>query len=280
MADQKTILITDDDPAFVEALARRCGNLGLQARTASDGLEAMVQVAKQPPDLLILDVNMPAVDGLSVCEKLIQDPRIPPLAVIMLTGSSDERTIRRCRSLGAHYVLKDMRTWSKLEPIICSILELDTGSDGTACRTPVAGAADAEAPAVRAPKVLVVDDDRDIVKALCIRLRACGLDVLRASNGMQGYWRTIKNRPDAIITDYMMPEGSGERFLTRLKENAATKNIPVIVLTGRKFAGRADHALRRDVVGRMGAAALFTKPYEFQELLVELRRHIVIPAAE
>lgn len=268
MTDQKSVLITDDDPELARALAARCASLGLEVRTAFDGLETMTLVATQPPDLLILDITMPTVDGLRVCEKLVQDPTIPPFTVIMLTGSSDEETIEHCRSLGAHYVLKDAQTWAKLEPIISGILELDGGSNGAA------------APPNPAPKVLVVDDDPQVTEALCIRLQASGFDTLRASNGMQGFWLTVKDGPDAIITDYTMPEGSGERFLARLKESAATKNIPVIVLTGRNFNGGTDHGLRRDLVVRMGAVALFTKPCEFQDLLTELGRHLAIPAAE
>lgn len=263
MSNQKTVLITDDDPAFVQALARRCEGLNLQVQTASDGLETMMLVAKQPPDLLIIDVHMPAVDGLSVCEKLIEDPSIPPIALIMLTGASDRATIQRCQSLGAHYIHKDLEIWPNLSKIISSILDQEAPA--------------AEEATAQVPTVLIVDDDPQIVKAVSVRLRACGFDVLRASNGMQGYWRTIKNMPDAIITDYMMPEGSGERFLMRLKENASTKHIPVIVLTGRKYGGRTDHALQREVVGRMGAAALVTKPYDFKDLLNELKRYIVIP---
>lgn len=274
MTNQKSLLIADDDPELIQALVHRCEALGLQVQTASDGPETMMLVAEQTPDLLILDITMPTVDGLSVCEQLVRDPKIPPLAVIMLTGSSDERTVQHCQSLGAYYVLKDSRTWAKLEPIISGLLGLETGPDGGAGRTP-----GAVAEPDRAPKVLVVDDDPAITEAICIRLEACGFETLRASNGMQGFWLTIKDGPDAIVTDYMMPEGSGERFLARLKESAATKDIPVIVLTGRNFNGGVDHGLRRDLVVRMGAAALFTKPYEFQDLLAELGRHIAIPAS-
>lgn len=280
MPDKKAVLITDDDPAFVQALARRCAGLGLHVRTANDGLETMVMVAKQPPDLLILDVDMPCVDGLTVAERLIDDPRIPPLPVIVVTGRSDEQTMQRCKSLGAHFVLKDTQTWPKLEPMIGAILGLGQSMSGTARVASVGNPqTDQEALPLDGPTILVVDDDREITKAISIRLKARGFDVLRASNGMQGYWRAIKNLPDAIITDYSMPEGSGERFLVRLKENVVTKGIPVIVLTGQRFEGRADLALKREVLGRMGAVAYLSKPLDFDELLGELNRHIRMPLA-
>lgn len=280
MADKKTVLITDDDAAFVQALTRRCEGLGLQVETARDGLEAMVMVAKRPPDLLILDLDMPSVDGLTVAEKLVEDPRIPPFPVIIVTGRSDAHSIQRCKTLGSHYVFKDTRTWPKLEPMIGAIMGLGGSPSGTARAASVGDPqTDREASPPDAPTILVVDDDREITKAISIRLKARGFDVLRASNGMQGYWRAIKNLPDAVITDYTMPEGSGERFLVRLKENAATKRIPVIVLTGKKFQGRADLALKREVVGRLGAVAFLAKPFDFDELLDELNRHIKMPLA-
>jgi CheY-like chemotaxis protein len=114
----KTILIADDDTDFLAALAQRCKALGLRVQTASDGMAALTQLIAGDPDLLLLDVDMPAGDGLGIAEKLLSDPQIRPVPVVFCTGRSDAATVNRCRALGAHYVTKSADTWAELKPII------------------------------------------------------------------------------------------------------------------------------------------------------------------
>lgn len=201
----KRILIADDDSALTTALRLRCRSMGFEVETVSTGIAVITYVQSNSPDLLILDVAMPAGDGLSVCEMLSGDGNIDPIPVIMLTGRSDSETIRHCQSLGAHYVMKGPDAWAKLRPIIESLLGRETISD------PVAqakhGSEDPLSDPPQPPTVLAVDDDPDISQALRLRLCAHGVNVLRAFNGMQGYWMALKESPDVIITDFKMPEG-------------------------------------------------------------------------
>lgn len=261
----KTVLIADDDPGFLQALALRTQELGLHVRTASDGLQALKLVCEDPTDLLILDINMPAADGLSVCEQLMSEPTYSPLPVIFLSGRSDPETIRRCEALGAHYVFKDADAWPKLEPLIREILQGE--------RAP-ARPWEAPAAATSPPKILVIDDDLQLAKALKMRLEAHGVDVLTASNGMQGFWMAQKGMPDVIISDYIMPRGNGESVLIRLKSNPLLKFIPVIVVTGRATSGENDRDLKYEMLHHRRAVAFFTKPLDFDALLDELRRHV------
>lgn len=122
------------------------------------------------------------------------------------------------------------------------------------------------------PWVLSIDDDPEFSWGLQKRLERHGISVLRAFEGMQGY-RTAFARPvDAIICDYFMPNGRGDYILRRLKENPVTKDIPVIVMTGKN-----DAALERKVLN-LGAVRFLTKPFDVAELLEELRRHLRSPA--
>ena len=78
-----------------------------------------------------------------------------------------------------------------------------------------------------------------------------------------------------IVSDYTMPEGYGNWLLRRLKENSATKDVPVIMMTGRTLDGKPDHPLERTLL-RLGATAYLFKPLDFNALLAELKRHIVL----
>ena len=73
----RKVLIADDDPAVVRALSVRCKKLGLEVETAENGLQAILKASRNPPRLLILDINMPEADGFRVCEWLL-DPQRPP----------------------------------------------------------------------------------------------------------------------------------------------------------------------------------------------------------
>jgi len=121
------------------------------------------------------------------------------------------------------------------------------------------------------PWVLHVDDDRDLSAALGIRLESHGIKVVRAFNGTEGVRTALSHPASAIILDYEMPNGQGDYVLTRLKDNPITRNIPVIMLTGRK-----DRFLERKLLG-LGAARFLNKPVDFNDLLGELKQHIDVP---
>jgi len=274
MADA-TVLIADDEPDFVLLLSRFCEKLGLRVLTAQDGLDALMIVLRDNPDLLILDINMPGGDGLSVAEKLLRDPKIRPVPVIFCTGRDDPDTLDRCRKLGAHHVTKGTDLWPQLRTMICGVLRLG-GAQAPASAAPTAAPGPQwrnDTPAMQA-RILFVDDDEDIQRVLQIRLRACGIEVLTASSAMQGLWIAMKELPQVIVTDYRMPEGSGEYLIGRLRAAPALNGIPVIVLTGASGGHKRDYALERRFLGEYGVSAFLSKPLKFEEMLDALARHI------
>ncbi|HYW79936.1 MAG TPA: response regulator [Thermoguttaceae bacterium] len=126
----KKILIADDDRDLVRVLQMRCRQLGVDVITAHDAMTALTLIHEQRPDLVCLDISMPAGSGLSVCEMLSSDENLSSTAVIMLTGSNDEETIRRCHELCAYYVLKSSDVWQRMEPIVCELLEIQPAACG------------------------------------------------------------------------------------------------------------------------------------------------------
>ena len=104
------------------------------------------------------------------------------------------------------------------------------------------------------------------------------LDVIRSPNAKDGVHLASTEGPDLIITDQNMPDGSGEYLIVKLKGEELTKNIPIIVITGQTVGGIEDRALKREMLGRRGAVAYFTKPVDFKSLLDEVRRHIRVPS--
>jgi CheY-like chemotaxis protein len=119
-----TILIADDDRELVQVLALRCRALGVHVECAHDALRALNLMQPTMPDLICLDVNMPAGNGLSVCEMLASEPRWAKTPVIILTGRTDPEIIIRCHQLCAYYVLKGGDVWSRIEPLVGELLSV------------------------------------------------------------------------------------------------------------------------------------------------------------
>jgi CheY-like chemotaxis protein len=249
-------------------MALRCQSLGLRVLTASDGMDTLASVIRNSPDLLVLDINMPGGDGFSVAEKLMRDPKIPPTPVVFCSGGADPGAIERCKDIGAHYVTKGSESWSQLRSIICQLLDLNVGTIPAPVITPE----------VARSKVLCVDDDEDMLRLLRLRLRACGIDVLTATSAMQALWIAMKAMPDVVITDHLMPEGSGEYLMARLRAVPALRAMPVIVLTAASAGLKRDFALERRFLGEYRVGAFLSKPLVFGELLDALARHIDIDA--
>jgi DNA-binding response OmpR family regulator len=115
-------------------------------------------------------------------------------------------------------------------------------------------------------RILIVDDERDIVKALMIRLQGAGYDVVTAFDGAQGVFMAHKEKPDLIILDIRMPAGNGFSVAQRLKRSIHTFTIPVIFLTGSPDKEAEEKAMA------LGARFYIKKPYDPEELLDAIKR--------
>jgi len=121
-----------------------------------------------------------------------------------------------------------------------------------------------------APRVLCVDDDADYVHAVELRLAAHGIDVLCATTGLDGFCFAVGEPADAILLDFQLPNGCGDDILEQLKSNPATKDIPVIVISGSN-----DPALEYTLTNG-GAVRFMHKPLNFDELMSELKKYLPI----
>jgi DNA-binding response OmpR family regulator len=115
------------------------------------------------------------------------------------------------------------------------------------------------------PKILIIDDDPDLRRALKIRLRANHYDTVQASDGYSAISVAQKENPNLIILDLGLPAGDGFVVLKRLQDSDTLSNIPVIVLTARDPQSNEQQALQA------GATAFFQKPADNNELLDVVR---------
>ncbi len=86
----RSVLVVDDHPATVQLVKSALEGLGMEVRTANNGAECLLAVEKRHPDLIILDVMMPVMDGFQTLQVLQQSPEAKDIPVIMLTARSDD----------------------------------------------------------------------------------------------------------------------------------------------------------------------------------------------
>jgi two-component system, OmpR family, response regulator RpaA len=252
--------------------AALCAAHGVEARMMDDGLDVLMAALASGPEIIVYDAGLPGVDGVSLCRKLKQQARLAQVEVLLLIDGASADAIGGCASLDAHCTA----TVKELQATLASVL---TGVGAAAPCGPAPAPASApepsgQPPLAGRPKILIVDDDRDLLRGLQIRLRAYDVDVATETGGRDALYTALSIKPDVIVTDYSMPEGSAEYFLLRLKKEEALRDVPIIVMTGWTFDGSPDVAHERDMLGRCGASVYLRKPVEFPMPLAELECHV------
>ena len=240
-----TVLVIDDDPSVRDLLQRFLSRSGFRTESAEDGMSGLHAARNLRPDVIILDIMMPRMDGWAVISALKEDPDLADIPVIMLS-MADDRT--RGYALGATSYLTKPIDWEALDSVV-----------KRAVRDCVNGAS----------PVLVVDDNAEIREQICRTLTKHGWSVIEAANGNEALNRIAKGRPVLILLDLTMPDMDGFTFIAKLNENESWRDIPIIVLTASDLSNRDRERLQGSVRNILQKSA-----YNFDQLLVEVRRMV------
>ncbi len=120
-----------------------------------------------------------------------------------------------------------------------------------------------------AKKILVVDDEPDVVTYLASVLRDNGYEALEAFNGEEAMEKVLKDRPDLVTLDITMPEMTGVKAYRKMKEDPGLSKIPVVIVTGVSHEFKQFISTRSQVPAPEG---YIEKPVKPEELLAEVRR--------
>ena len=165
------ILIADDDPSVLRAVADRCIRIGFDVETATNGLQALIKAAQYQPDILVLDVHMPEVDGISVLSYLL-DVAKKPLHLIVVTGHPGQEILEKCKELNASCIHKGHDFWTEFEACLGRIYP------HKAVAIQQSGKLSERAEVRKRPRVLLVDDDVDVKKAFFRSFENLGAELL------------------------------------------------------------------------------------------------------
>lgn len=202
-----TILVIDDDPAVHDLMQRFLGREGYRVITALGGQEGVTLAKQQTPDVILLDIRMPHMNGWEVLSLLKSDPELARIPVMIVTIEEDQAL---GSALGAvDYLLKPVdydRLLTLLQPY-CTL----------------------SSPA----SVLVVEDNAENREMIVRQLTKAGWQVLEAENGSKALQVMQREQPGVILLDLMMPEMDGFEFIGELRQHPQWRSLPVIVLTAK-----------------------------------------------
>jgi two-component system, cell cycle response regulator len=240
-----TILVIEDNALnmkLVRSLLTLGGYQVLEAEDAEKGIELALH---HLPDLILMDIQLPGMDGLEATRILKSKEKTQAIPVVALTAyamSGDEIKAREVGCSG--YITKPLNTRTFLEAVKKYLNQ-----------HPVANLSAPRGLDWRKNRILIVDDDPLNVKLLSAKLPADQFEALPAFSGKEALRRTLQENPDLILLDIMMPDMDGYEVSRRLKTNPATEGIPIILVTAldgsedkiRGFEAGADEFLNKPV---------------------------------
>jgi CheY-like chemotaxis protein len=262
------VLIVDDDPSVVKFLRDRCTKTGLEVREASNGLQALIMARRDPPDVLIIDVHTPELDGLSVCSTLL-GPGRKPINVIVVSGLMEAETCERVESFGGSFVQKGSDLWKSVREALGRCLpgvEFEIEPPQSAL----------VAPPREQPLVLVIEDDENVGNFIASRLRNWRVDAILAPDGRRGYQIAVREHPSLVISDCFMAGADINFFLWRLRTTPGFERTPVLAMTGYELEKPAEENLLKGPFGLRGVEQIFKKPLDINLLFAACQKYCVL----
>ncbi|NWG19932.1 MAG: response regulator [Chloroflexi bacterium] len=220
-------LLIDDDPAIRNLLPRALSRPDLHIETAADGLSGIELARLLQPDIIILDILLPGIDGWKVLAELKSSSETAAIPVILLTVEDDPQ---RGLLLGAAELLNKPVDLERLQQQIVVLLSQQQGAPASAGRS-----------------VLIVEDDEHVREYLRRTFERDGWATVEAANGREALDACNTHLPNAIILDLMMPEMDGVEFIEVLRTMPYGAAIPIVVVSARELTTAKHEYLNRSV---------------------------------
>lgn len=251
------ILVVEDNPISLKMMRLTLESAGYEVATATDGRTALVQAgadtavgdARNQVHLVLLDLLLPDIDGLELAKQLHKIPGNASLPIVAMSGleSKLEAAGRAGAGFCAH-LLKPVEPAEILAAVEKHVVKAPESSQPT-----------------KGWSVLVADDDPIQRKLTGLHLTRAGLDVAYAADGAEALDTARRSRPDAIVSDILMPRMDGFQLCWSVRSDPHLARVPVILLTSSYVEDR-DHKLGLDV----GATAFLPRTPDMKAIVQKL----------
>lgn len=249
MKDVFKILLADDEKDLVFLIKTRLESQGFEVITAYDGIETLQKARSEHPDLVILDVMMPAGDGFKICQKLKIDQETSSIPVIFLTAKTLDKDERQGLGLGAEYYIKKPFEAGDLIAVINKVLKDPKSLEREIRETKIW-------------KLMLITDNIDVLQLLEPSLKEENFQYQIADSKEDMLAKLGLFEPQLIVLDIYTKGIEFVDFLNELQSEQMVKNIPFVLLASPGDRGRLE-----EYKGVARIIDVVENPYDISELI-------------
>ena len=269
------VLVVDDILPNVKLLEARLNSEYYDVLTATSGQEALDKAEAESPDIILLDIMMPGMDGFEVCRRIKENPKTTHIPVVMVTALTDNEDRVRGLEAGADDFLSKPINDTALMARVRSLVRLKITVDEWRIRENTAnqlGVANDDVSPMKEPvenaKILVIEDQDFEVEKFKDVLATDHDEVYSVQNGIEAI-KKIKEQPvDLIIVSLNIQNEDGLRLCSHLRSNESTRSTPIIMIS-------VDDDMERIARGlEMGVNDYIMRPVDRNEFLARVRTQI------
>ncbi|MGQ0676356.1 MAG: PleD family two-component system response regulator [Rhodospirillales bacterium] len=268
------VLVVDDVLPNVKLLEAKLSSEYFDVITAMDGPAALRRIAEHPPDIVLLDVMMPNMDGFEVCRRIRRDPKSAHIPVVMVTALSDTEDRVRGLEAGADDFLTKPVNDVALFARVRSLVRLKMMMDELRLREQTSGdlgilkqAASFEVDTTGAA-VLVLEDSPIEQRKLCEALAAGRQNVTRCGTVAEASAALQNTTQDLFIVSLGLKTEDALRFCSLLRSNERTRHLPILLVISEADTARLAKGLE------IGVNDYITRPYDRNELMARVRTQV------
>ncbi len=246
-SEKKTILYADDTKFFHNVVVPPLKEEGYNVLEAWNGKEALALLSKESVDMIVTDVEMPEMDGFSLCKAVKTEMGRSELPVLLATSLDSEADVGKGFEAGADDYITKPIVIPELLSRVKKMLRVDQG--------------------LRPERILVVDDSRFIRNMICQGLRSQGFhDVDEAPDGQEALGMILGKPYSLVISDYQMPNMDGYELCLNIRQSKKVSDLPIIMASDRESKAKLVK------IRSTGIQAFISKPFVAERLIAEVER--------
>jgi DNA-binding response OmpR family regulator len=223
------ILIIEDDTFLGDVLLEKFNQEGFETHLSRDGAEGLKQIRELKPDLVLLDIILPSMNGYEILEAKQKDSSIEKIPVIIISNSGQPVEISRALALG----IKDYFIKAQFDPeeVMAKVKSFFKSSGGGKDSVSGNSSSQSSNTNLNGKKIMWVEDDSFLSDIIARKLASEKCVLIHAPNAEKALSLLETETPDIIMLDILLPGMNGFELLEKLKANPQLKDVPIILLS-------------------------------------------------